>query len=317
LKAYILKRLLSIIPVLLIVAVIVFMLMHITPGDPASVMLGPDAPQSEVDQLREELGLNLPVYEQFFNWFTGLFQGDLGWSVHMDKPVLDAFLDYLGPTLSLSILAQLFAVLFAIPLGIIAATKRGTAIDRFVMGISLFGISVPNFILALLLVLVFSVNLALLPVAGYKELGDGIVEHLKYLILPAISLGAIQGALIARVTRTSMLDVLNSNYIKTAVSKGVKDYLIIYKHALKNAFIPILTVIGQTFGQLIAGAVVIEAVFNIPGIGQLIVNSLVRRDFEVIQGSILLIALSYVMINFIIDLLYGLFDPRIRFGKNE
>ncbi len=316
-KAYIFKRLLSIIPVLIIVAIMVFLIMHITPGDPAAVILGPDAPESQVEELRDHLGLNLPIYEQFFIWFSGLFKGNFGWSIHMNKPVLNGFLDHLGPTISLSIFAQFFAVIFAIPLGIIAAIKRGTNSDRAVMGISLFGISVPNFILALLLVMVFSVNLSLLPVAGYKSLDNGLFVHLKYLVLPAISLGAIQAALIARVTRTSMLDVLSENYIKTAYSKGLKDNIVIYKHALKNAFIPILTVIGQTFGQLIAGAVVIENVFNIPGIGQLIVNALVRRDFEVIQGSILLIALSYVLINLIIDLLYGIFDPRIRYGKNN
>lgn len=300
-----------------VVAVVVFFIIHLTPGDPAAVILGPDASAEEVNNLREEMGLNLPVYEQFVNWISKVVQGDLGRSVYMDMPVIEAFLDNLGPTLSLAIMAQIIAILISIPAGIIAATRRGTFTDQTFMILSLIGISVPNFLLALLLVLVFAVNLAILPVAGFQPLSNGIIEHLKYLILPAFALGAIQAALIARVTRSSMLDVLNANYIKTAHSKGVKKQVVIVKHALKNAFIPILTVIGQTFGQLIAGAVVIETVFNIPGIGQLIINAIMRRDFEVIQGTILLIALSYVLINLIVDLLYGFFDPRVRLSTKK
>jgi peptide/nickel transport system permease protein len=317
LKAYILQRILSLIPVLLVVAVVVFFLIHLTPGDPAAVILGPDATVQEVENLREELGLNLPIYEQFFIWITNVLQGDLGWSIYMDKPVISAFLENLVPTLSLAILAQIIAILIAIPMGIIAASRRGTFIDQTVMIFSLLGISIPNFLLALLLVLLFAVNLALLPVAGFQPLSSGLWLHIKYLILPAFALGAIQAALIARVTRSSMLDVLTANYIKTAYSKGVKEKVVIFKHALKNAFIPILTVIGQTFGQLIAGAVVIETVFNIPGIGQLILNAIMRRDFEVIQGTILLVALSYVVINLIVDLLYGFIDPRVRLSRKN
>ncbi len=316
-KAYILQRVLSLIPVMCVVSVVVFFIIHLTPGDPAAVILGPDASVEEVNNLREEMGLNLPVYEQFIIWISKVLQGDLGWSIYMDKPVLHAFLENLAPTLSLAIMAQIIAILISIPAGIIAATKRGTFTDQTFMIISLLGISIPNFLLALLLVLLFAVNLALLPVAGFQPLSSGFLLHIKYLILPAFALGAIQAALIARVTRSSMLDVLNANYIKTAHSKGVKKKVVIYKHALKNAFIPILTVIGQTFGQLIAGAVVIETVFNIPGIGQLILNGIMRRDFEVIQGTILLIAFSYVLINLIVDLLYGFFDPRVRLSKKK
>lgn len=300
-----------------VVAVVVFFIIHLTPGDPAAVILGPDASVEEVNHLREEMGLNLPIHEQFWNWITKVVQGDLGWSIYMDKPVLQAFLENLAPTLSLALMAQIIAILISIPAGIIAATKRGTLTDQTFMIVSLLGISVPNFLLALLLVLVFAINFALLPVAGFQPLSNGILPHLQYLILPAFALGAIQAALIARVTRSSMLDVLNANYIKTARSKGVKKNVVIFKHALKNAFIPILTVIGQTFGQLIAGAVVIETVFNIPGIGQLIINAIMRRDFEVIQGTILLIAFSYVIINLIVDLLYGFFDPRVRLSAKN
>jgi peptide/nickel transport system permease protein len=316
LKAYILKRLLSLIPVLLVVAVVVFFIIHMAPGDPAAVMLGPEATPEDVEKLREELGLNLPLYQQFFSWFFGIFQGDLGWSIYMDVPVFEAFLDHIGPTLSLALLAQGFSILIAIPFGIIAANKRGTSIDTTFMVLVLLGISIPSFLLALLLMLLFGIKLHWLPVAGYAPLSEGLWNHLKYLIMPAISLGAIQAAVIARMTRSSMLDILSMNFIKTARAKGVKDKVVVYKHALRNAFIPILTVLGDTFGTLVAGAVVTETVFNLPGIGQLIVHSIVQRDYAVIQGTVLLIAVSYVLINLIVDLLYGIVDPRVRLNRN-
>ncbi|MFB5089235.1 ABC transporter permease [Psychrobacillus sp. PGGUH221] len=314
-KGYILKRLLSLIPVLLVVAVVVFLLMHITPGDPAAVILGPEASPEEVAELREELGLNRPPIEQFVSWFRNILRGDLGTSIFMKQPVSQAFFEHLGPTLSLAILAQFLAIVVAIPLGILAAKFRGSFLDQSFMGISLLGISVPSFLLGLFLILLVGVELKWLPVAGYKPISEGLFDHVKYLILPAIALGAMQAALIARMTRSSMLDVLNANYIKTARSKGVKETLIVIKHTLRNAFIPILTIIGQTFGTLVAGAAVVETVFNIPGIGQLIINSVERRDFAVIQGSVMLIAVSYVLINLVIDLLYGIIDPRVRLGR--
>ncbi|MBD8005966.1 ABC transporter permease [Bacillus norwichensis] len=314
-RLYILQRLLSLIPVMLVVAIVVFFLIHLTPGDPASIILGPEALPEDVDKLREEMGLDLPILEQFLIWFGGIFKGDLGWSPFMDMPVMEAFLSHLGPTLSLAILAQIISIVIAIPFGIIAATKRGTAIDQFFMVFALLGISIPSFLLGLLLILLFAVKLQWLPVAGYQPLGTGFWNHLKFLILPAITLGAIQAALIARMTRSSMLDILNMNYIKTAHAKGLKERVVIFKHAFRNAFIPILTVIGQSFGTLIAGAVVTEVVFNIPGIGQLIVNSIQRRDYVVIQGAVLLIAGAYVLINLIVDLLYGVVDPRVRLNK--
>lgn len=278
-------------------------------------MLGPEASPAEVAELRDQLGLNLPLYQQFFSWFIGIVQGNFGFSFFMNEPVLHAFVSHLGPTFSLAILAQLFAIVIAIPLGVIAARKRGSVVDQSFMGFSLLGISVPSFLLGLFLILLFAVHLKWLPVAGYKPLDAGLYLHIRYLILPAIALGMMQAALIARMTRSSMLDILNANYIKTARSKGVKEKVIVYKHALRNAFIPILTIIGQTFGTLVAGAAVVETVFNIPGIGQLIVNSVERRDFAVIQGSIMLVAFSYVTINLIIDLLYGVIDPRVRLSR--
>lgn len=300
---------------MLIVAVVVFFIMHLTPGDPASIILGSEALPEDIEKLRMELGLNLPIMEQFFNWFLALLTGDFGWSLYMNMPVLDAFISHIGPTLSLAILAQLISIIIALPFGIIAATKRGTKVDQFFMVFALLGISIPSFLLGLLLILLFSVQLQWLPVAGYQPLSAGLMVHLKYLILPAFTLGAIQAALIARMTRSSMLDILSMNYIKTAHAKGVKEGKVIFKHALRNAFIPILTVIGQTFGTLVTGAVITEVVFNLPGIGQLIVNSISRRDYAVIQGTVLLIAATYVVINLIVDLLYGVVDPRVRLNR--
>lgn len=314
-KAYLVKRILGLIPVLLVVAVTVFFIIHLTPGDPAAVILGPQATADEVAQLRSAMGLDVPIYQQFIRYFARIMQGDLGNSIFMHKPVLEAFMDNLGPTLSLAIMAQSIAVVISIPLGLLAASRRGTKTDQTIMIFSMLGISLPNFLLALLLVLLFAVKLAWFPVAGFQPLSHGLINHIRYLVLPAVALGSIQAALITRVTRTSMLDVLSANYIKTAYAKGVVQRRVIFKHALRNAFIPILTVIGQSFGQLMAGAVVTETVFNIPGLGQLIVNAITRRDFEVIQGSVLLIAVIYVLINLSVDLLYGLIDPRVRLDR--
>ncbi|MGW8823163.1 ABC transporter permease [Paenibacillus lautus] len=312
---YIVQRILSLIPILLVVAVVVFMLIHLTPGDPASVILGDEASEEAVAQLRAQLGLDLPLYQQFISWFGGVVTGNLGESIFMDMSVAEAFFSRVPPTLSLAILAQIFAVIIALFLGIIAARKRGTLADQAVMGFSLLGISVPSFLLGLFLILFFAVKLQWLPVAGYQPLSSGLWNHLRYLLLPAIALGAMQAALIARMTRASIIEVLSEQYIKTARAKGLKERIVVYKHALKNAFIPILTVIGETFGTLITGASVIETVFNVPGIGQLIIRSIERRDFAVIQGSILLITVTYVLLNLLIDLLYGLLDPRVKLNR--
>jgi peptide/nickel transport system permease protein len=315
LKAYIVTRILSLIPVLLVVAIVAFFLIHLTPGDPAAVMLGSQATPEEVEQLREQLGLNLPLYEQFANWFFGLLQGDFGWSIYYNKPVLTVFLEHLGPTLSLAVLAQAISMVLAIPMGISAARKRGTKIDQIFMALVMLGMAIPSFLMGLFLMQLFALKLKLFPVAGYEPLSSGLWNHLKFMILPATALGIIQTAIIARMTRSSMLDVLSANFIKTAYAKGVKEKVIVYKHALRNAAIPILTVLGQEFGTLIAGAVVTETVFNLPGIGQLVIHAIEKRDYAVIQGTILLAALSYLLVNLIVDLLYGIVDPRVRFGR--
>ncbi|MGG0718612.1 ABC transporter permease [Robertmurraya massiliosenegalensis] len=312
---YIIKRILSLIPVLFVVSIIVFLIIHLTPGDPATTMLGDEASTEKIQELRQQLGLNLPLYQQYLNWLLGVFQGDLGTSYFMRDPVTVAIIDHLGPTISLTIIAQIIALFIAIPVGIFAAKRRGTASDQTVMGFSLLAMSVPNFLLSLLLMLLIGVVLQWLPVAGYAPLQSGLWSHLQYLIMPGIALGAIQAALIARITRSSMLEVLNNSYIKSARAKGVKEKQIIYKHAFKNAFLPILTVIGQTFGGLIAGAVVAETIFNIPGIGQLTINSIERRDYPMIQGVIFFVAMAYVFINLVVDLLYGMIDPRVRLER--
>ena len=310
------NRLLSIIPVLFIVSIVIFLIIHITPGDPASIMLGDQATEEEVNILREQMGLNLPIYQQYITWFINIFQGDFGYSYFMDQPVLQAILERLEPTVSLALLSEAIAIVIAIPIGIIAATRRGSATDQSIMGFSLLGLSIPNFLLGLFLIIIFAIQLQWLPVAGYQPLSAGLWPFLSHLILPATALGVIQVALIARMTRSAMIDVLNMNFIKASRAKGVKERKVIYKYALRNAFIPILTIIGQSFGSLIAGAVVTETVFNIPGIGQLIINSIERRDYTIIQGGVLFITFCYVFINLVTDLLYGVIDPRVRLNKN-
>lgn len=312
---YIFKRLIALIPVLLVVSVVVFLLMFLTPGDPVTILLGEEASEETIAQVKNELGYDLPIYTQFWNWFSGLFVGDFGYSIFFDAPVLTVFIEHLQPTISLAILSQIIAIIIALSLGTIAAKKQGSAVDHSLSTLSVLGISIPSFLMGLFLVLLFAVQLQWLPVAGYRPIENGLLEHIEYLILPAIALGTMQAGLIMRMTRSSVLDVMKAQYIKTAKAKGVHHNNITFKHALKNAFLPILTVIGESFGSLITGAAVVETVFNIPGLGQLIVNSISRRDFIAIQGSILMMTIMYVMLNLVVDILYGVIDPRVRVSK--
>ncbi|GAB3711506.1 ABC transporter permease [Nocardiopsis nanhaiensis] len=314
---YLVRRVLALIPVLSVVAVVTFGLMHMMPGDAAAVMLGPDASPEQVEELRESLGLNEPLLVQFVTWVGAALTGDLGTSFFIGMPVTDVLLAALGPTINLAVLAQALAILIGVPAGILAAKKQGTSTDQTVMVGALMGISVPSFLLGLFLMLLFGVILGWLPVAGYAPPEQGLGEALRYLVLPATALGAMQAALIARMTRTAMLDTFSKNYMKTAKAKGLSARISLYKHALRNAALPIITTIGQTLGTLIAGAAVVETVFNIPGIGQLIVNSVERRDLVVIQGVVLMIAVSYVLINFLVDVLYSVLDPRVRFAGGD
>ena len=310
---YIVKRVLSLIPVLGVVAVVVFALVHLSPGDPASVILGPDASAADVDRLREELGLNQPIPQQFFLWLGNALTGDLGSSLYNGTPVTEVFLDYFRPTLSLAIFAQIIGIAVALPMGVFAALHRGKAVDGALMSFALVGISVPSFLMGLLLILFFAVFLNWLPVAGYAPLSEGLLTHLEFLLLPAISLGFIQAALITRITRSAMLEVMNNAYVKTARAKGVRNRPIIFVHALRNAMLPVITVIGDQAAGLLNGAVVVETIFGFPGVGKLMIDSILQRDFAVILAAIMVTAFAIFVMNLLIDILYAVLDPRIRY----
>lgn len=310
---YIVRRLLSVIPVIMVVAVVVFLLVHLTPGDPAAVILGANATTEDVRQLRVQLGLDRSVYVQFARWFTNVLRGDLGESIFLQRPVLQAVAERAEPTLLLTVLSLFIAVVIGVSTGIISAVKRNTLIDQLFLGMAMLGASIPSFWLGLSLILLFAVSLGWFPPAGFEPLSSGLWPSVRYLILPAVALGFPNSALITRITRSSMLEVLNQDYIKVARAKGLAQFAVIAKHALRNAFIPVLTVIGLTFAVLMGGAVVTETVFGIPGVGRLVVQSVLRRDYPVIQGTVLIIASLYVFINLLVDLVYTLIDPRIKY----
>jgi peptide/nickel transport system permease protein len=317
-KNYILKRFLSALCTLFILSLFVFLLVHLTPGDPARILLGSDASEETVTAVREELGLDNPLAVQYVSWCWKVLHGDLGKSYTRNGSVSNAIKKAMGPTFILSFWALLLAVAIAIPSGIFAAQRKGKLGDSSVIAFSLFGISTPSFLLSLILVLLFSVKFQLFPVAGYKPiLKYGFFTHFRYIILPVLSLAMMEAAVLTRMTRSSMIDVIKNDYIQTAKAKGLSERNVLYKHALKNALIPIITTIGQTFAALLSGAAVVETVFGIPGIGQLIVNSVTKRDYPVIQGIVLIISLIYILINLIIDLLYGIVDPRMRVAVGQ
>ena len=312
---YVVKRLLSLIPVLFVVSILVFSLMHLAPGDPASAILGMEATAADLEHLKEELGLNLPLYEQYARWVVGVLHGDLGRSYFMKESVGQAIADHFRPTLSLALFAELIALVLALPAGIYAACRRGRPADRIVMLLSLLALAVPSFILGLLLILLLGVLLALFPIGGYAPLEEGLLPHLRYLVLPALALGSTQAALIARMTRAAMAEVLDQNFIRTLVAKGMRGRVVVGVHALRNALFPILTAVGQSMASLLSGAIVVETVFNIPGLGQLLINSIARRDFAMIQGIVLVVTIICVLVNLSVDLLYGVADPRVRLDK--
>jgi peptide/nickel transport system permease protein len=312
-KIYLLRRVLAVIPVMIIVATLAFVLIHLAPGDPASVIAGPYAAPDDVAKLRRQLGLDEPLPMQLMHWYGRLLTGNLGDSIFLRRPVTEAVLERIEPTLLLTIWGTLIAVLLGVPAGIVSARYHNSAVDQSLMGLALLGLSIPNFLLGLLMILVFGVWLGWLPVAGYVPLDEGLWRNTRSLLMPSISLGLVQSALIARITRSSMLDVLREQYIVSGRAKGLDERTVVYKHALKNAIIPTLTVIGITFALLVGGAVVIETVFNIPGLGRLIISAVLRRDYPVIQGVVLLIAVSYTLINLLVDLAYLVIDPRIRY----
>jgi peptide/nickel transport system permease protein len=304
---YIIRRLLWAIPVILGVSTFVFFFIHLIPGDPVELMLGESAEPADKAALREELGLNKPIFQQYTQFLWRLAQGNLGRSLHTHKPVLQSILVRYPATLELTFAALGIAVIIAIPVGVMAATRRYSWLDNGSMFLALLGVSMPNFWLGPLFIILFSINLGWLPVSG-----RGGWDHL---ILPAITLGMAMAAILTRMTRSSVLEVIHEDYIRTARAKGLRESVVIFKHALRNALIPVITLIGLQFGALLSGAVITETIFAWPGIGRLTIEAINKRDYPLVQGCILVIALSYVLVNLVTDLIYSLVDPRIRYEK--
>lgn len=311
---YIVQRILAAIPVMGFVALFVFLLLRLTPGDPAAILAGDTATPEQLERIRESLGLNEPLITQFFSWIGQLLQGDFGTSILSGKPVIELIADRMEPTISLALTTIILSVVIAVPLGVIAAWKQGTLIDRFVMLISVLGFSVPVFVIGYLMISLFSMELKWFPVQGFKPIGDGVGPFFHRIALPTFTLTLLYIALIARITRTSMLEILGDDYIRTARAKGLPESRVLMRHALRNCSVPIITVIGIGFALIISGVVVTESVFNLPGLGRLTVDAVLSRDYPVIQAVILLASLIYVVINLLIDIAYVLLDPRIRYA---
>ena len=310
---YLLRRLLALLPVMLVVVTIVFFLIHLIPGDPVAVILGPEANAQQIEDARRELGLDRPLHEQLVRFYARLLRGDLGRSYFLDRPVTTALVERAEPTLVLMASALFVAVLIGVPSGIVAGAYQGSGWDRLLMTLALLGVCVPGFWLSLNFIYLFSVRLGWLPVAGYASVFSDPVAALRHMLLPAVSLGFSQSALIARIARSCMIEVLRQDYIRTARAKGLAERSVIYLHAFRNALVPVVTVIGITMAILIGGAVVTEIVFNIPGLGRLIISAILRRDYPVVQGVVLLTAAAYMLINLVVDVVYAFIDPRIRY----
>ncbi len=312
--AYILRRLLLLIPVLFIVGLIVFTLIHLTPGDPASVMLGRDATNEQKVALREQLGLNEPFLVQLGDWFWNALHLDFGESLFIGKPVTAALMDRVQPTALLAIYSLMLAVVIAVPSGVLAATRPNSVLDRLLMMLSISGVAIPSFFFGILLILLFAVNLGWLPAGGYVNIGENPIDHLKHMILPVLALGFSAAGLMARLVRSTMLDVLNQDFVRTAYAKGLPQRHVVMLHALRNALIPVMTIVGITFAHMLGGAIVIETVFNLPGMGRLLVQSVTRRDFPVVQGAVMTVAAIQVLVMLLLDVLYVYVDPRVRYG---
>jgi peptide/nickel transport system permease protein len=310
---YLVRRVLALLPVMAVVVTVVFLLIHLIPGDPVSVMLGPDATPAQVEETRRALGLDRPLHEQLFLFYSRVLRGDLGRSYFLDRPVTTALWERAQPTLVLTVSALLVAVAIGVPSGIVAGAYPGSAWDRVLMTGALLGVCIPGFWLSLNFIYLFAVRLGWLPAAGYASLFVDPVAALRYMVLPAVSLGFNQSALIARIARSCMLEVLQQDYIRTARAKGLPQRLVVYVHAFRNALVPVVAVIGITMAILIGGAVVTEIVFNIPGLGRLIISAILRRDYPVVQGVVLVTATAYVLINLAVDVVYAFIDPRIRY----
>ena len=311
--SYILRRILSTLPVMGIVALFVFSLLYIAPGDPAAVIAGDQASPADVERIRQSLGLDRPFLVQFGSWSWNIVHGDLGTSIFTNLPVAKMIAQRIEPTLSLMAITLVLTILVAVPLGVLAAWKAGSWMDRGIMAFAVFAFSLPVFVVGYVLAYVFALQFEWLPVQGYTPLSNGVWPWFQNLILPALALGSVYIALIARITRASMLEVLQQDYVRTARAKGLGQSSILFVHALKNAAVPIVTVIGIGIALLIGGAVVTESVFAIPGLGRLTIDAILRRDYPVIQGIVLLFSFLYVLVNLMVDVTYTLVDPRIRY----
>jgi len=312
-RQYVFRRLGGMAIVMFVVATIVFVIVRVIPGDPAAIMLGPDATGADIAALRERLGLNQPLPVQYAIFLARTASGDLGQSIFLNRPVLQALAERAEPTLCLTLIAITIALAIGLPAGIISAVQRGRVADQVALAMAMLLASMPAFWLGLIFIQRFAVDLGWFPVAGYGEPEAGFLERMRHLLLPALVLGLNSSALITRFTRASMLDVLGEDYIRTGRSKGLGEPVVVMKHALRNALIPILTVVGLTMALLLGGAVVTETVFSLPGVGNLVVSAVLRRDYPVIQGALIVIAALYVLVNLAIDLLYLLIDPRVRY----
>ena len=311
--AFIARRLLATIPVLVMVALFVFLMLRLTPGDPASIIAGDNASPAQIDDIRERLGLNAPLPTQLWIWSGKLLQGDLGESFFFKKKVTELIQQRIEPTLALAAATMIITLVVAIPLGVLAAYRQGGWLDRIVMGFSVAGFSVPVFVLGYLLIYVFAVELKWFPVQGYRSFTEGLWPFLHRLILPSLTLSVIYIALIARITRASVIDILGEDYIRTAKAKGLTNRAVLIRHALRNAAVPIVTIVGIGVALLIGGVVVTESVYNIPGLGRLVVDAILKRDYPIIQGLILFFSFLYILLNLLIDIVYTLIDPRIRY----
>jgi peptide/nickel transport system permease protein len=310
---YVSRRVAATVPVMLFVAFFVFSLLYLAPGDPAAIIAGDQASPADILRIRISLGLDRPFVVRFGDWLWRVLHGDLGTSIFTNLPVSHMIAQRIEPTLSLMLLTTLIAVVLAVPLGVLAAWKQGSLIDRAVMVMAVLGFSVPVFVIGYVMAYVFALKLGWLPVQGFVPISRGFWPFLRTLILPSVALGMIYMALIARITRATMLEVMSQDYVRTARAKGVGSRQVLFVHALKNAAVPIVTVIGNGVALLIGGAVVTETVFAIPGLGRLTVDAILRRDYPVIQGVVLLFSITYVVVNLLVDLLYTVFDPRIRY----
>lgn len=310
---YIFKRILATVPVMGVVALFVFLMLRLSPGDPAAVIAGDYATAEDIVRIREQLGLNEPIFVQFVTWIGSLAQGDLGISIFTNLPVTTLIAQRLEPTISLTITTLLFTIVVAVPLGTLAAWKAGSLIDRVVMLFSVGGFSIPVFVLGYILIYFLSMELRWLPVQGYKSIFDGVWPFLRHMILPTMTLSVIFIALVSRMTRASVMEVLQEDYIRTARAKGQSEFKVLLRHALRNAAVPIVTVIGLGIALLIGGVVVTESVYNIPGLGRLVLDAVLKRDYPIIQGLILMFSFVYILINLLIDLSYCFLDPRIRY----